>query len=62
MRVEYVAPDAIDRDEVGRREAVAREGLRFTHTFCSACGADIGPGNSGVSDCRDHSDGKRRAP
>ncbi|MGU2444405.1 hypothetical protein ACTXHA_28730 [Burkholderia cenocepacia] len=27
---------------------------RFTQTFCSACGAELGPGNAGVSSCRDH--------
>lgn len=27
---------------------------RFAETWCSQCGADLGPGDSGVSDCRDH--------
>lgn len=62
MRVEYVAPDAIERDEARRREIAAREGFKFAHTYCSQCGADIGPGNAGVSDCRDHRDGKRGRP
>ena len=27
---------------------------RFAQTFCSQCGADQGPGDSGVSHCSDH--------
>ncbi len=27
---------------------------RFAQTFCSACGAELGPGNAGVSHCADH--------
>jgi len=27
---------------------------RFAQTFCSQCGAEQGPGNSGVSHCTDH--------
>ncbi|WP_348771929.1 hypothetical protein [Burkholderia sp. Tr-862] len=27
---------------------------RFAHTYCSACGAELGSGNAGVSCCRDH--------
>ena len=27
---------------------------RFTNTYCSQCGSDLGPGDSGVSHCADH--------
>lgn len=27
---------------------------RFLCTYCSQCGADLGPGDDGVSHCRDH--------
>jgi hypothetical protein len=27
---------------------------RFAQTYCSQCGAEQGPGNSGVSHCSDH--------
>lgn len=27
---------------------------RFAQTYCSQCGASIGPGDSGVSRCKDH--------
>lgn len=26
----------------------------FLHTYCSQCGHDLGPGDEGVSQCRDH--------
>ena len=28
--------------------------FRFPMTYCSSCGKELGPGDSGVSDCRDH--------
>jgi len=27
---------------------------KFAETYCSQCGQNLGPGDSGVSDCRDH--------
>jgi len=27
---------------------------RFQMTYCSQCGCECGPGDSGFSDCRDH--------
>jgi hypothetical protein len=27
---------------------------KFPETYCSQCGQNLGPGDSGVSDCRDH--------
>lgn len=27
---------------------------RFPETFCSSCGKALGPGNEGVSSCKDH--------
>lgn len=27
---------------------------RFAHTYCSQCGAEFGPGDSGYSHCEDH--------
>lgn len=27
---------------------------RFEKTYCSQCGCETGPGDSGFSDCRDH--------
>jgi hypothetical protein len=27
---------------------------RFAETFCSQCGKSLGPGNSGLSHCKDH--------
>lgn len=27
---------------------------RYAETFCSQCGAELGPGNAGVSHCSDH--------
>lgn len=32
---------------------------RYAETWCSQCGADLGPGDSGTSHCRDHRGGKR---
>ena len=29
-------------------------GPRFQETYCSQCGAELGPGDSGVSRCLDH--------
>lgn len=29
---------------------------RFPQTFCSQCGRNFGPGNSGYSHCKDHKD------
>lgn len=43
--------------EIARRIAAADRGivaLRYAMTYCSSCGAELGPGNSGVSSCRDH--------
>lgn len=34
--------------------ATAARGPRFAHTYCSQCGADLGPGDAGVSSCSDH--------
>lgn len=34
--------------------ATAARGPRFPKTFCSQCGSDLGPGDSGVSSCREH--------
>jgi hypothetical protein len=27
---------------------------KFEQTFCSQCGDELGPGDEGCSDCRDH--------
>ncbi|ACR28679.1 hypothetical protein [Burkholderia glumae] len=46
--------------EIARRIAAAdrAEGPltkpRYPMTYCSQCGAELGPGNSGVSHCSDH--------
>lgn len=33
---------------------------RFRATYCSQCGAELGPGNAGVSRCSDHRAGAAR--
>lgn len=43
--------------EIARRIAAAdltAVAPRFAMTTCSSCGAELGPGNAGVSSCRDH--------
>ena len=42
--------------EIARRiaDADVAESRRFAMTYCSACGAALGPGNAGVSHCSDH--------
>jgi hypothetical protein len=30
---------------------------RFPETFCSQCGASLGPGDAGVSHCDEHAEG-----
>ncbi|AYQ40090.1 MULTISPECIES: hypothetical protein [Burkholderia cepacia complex] len=43
--------------EIARRIAsadLADVAPRFAMTTCSSCGVELGPGNSGVSSCRDH--------
>ncbi|WP_333986157.1 hypothetical protein [Burkholderia orbicola] len=43
--------------EIARRIAaadLAAVAPHFVQTFCSACGAELGPGNAGVSHCTDH--------
>lgn len=43
--------------EIARRIAaadLAAVAPHFAMTYCSSCGAELGPGNSGVSSCRDH--------
>ncbi|OXJ16611.1 hypothetical protein [Burkholderia sp. HI2500] len=43
--------------EIARRIAaadLAAAAPRFAQTTCSACGAELGPGNTGVSHCADH--------
>ncbi|WP_069705261.1 hypothetical protein [Burkholderia seminalis] len=43
--------------EIARRIAavdLAAVAPRFAMTTCSSCGAELGPGNAGVSSCRDH--------
>ncbi|MCA8492585.1 hypothetical protein [Burkholderia arboris] len=43
--------------EIARRIAVADLAAvapRFAQTTCSSCGVELGPGNAGVSSCRDH--------
>lgn len=43
--------------EIARRIAAADCGAvapRYTQTYCSSCGAELGPGNAGVSHCSDH--------
>ncbi|MPV69437.1 hypothetical protein GD429_27255 [Burkholderia sp. BE17] len=34
---------------------------RFAQTYCSACGAELGPSNAGVSSCSDHRIAPRRS-
>ncbi len=51
-----VCKAALD-DEIARRIANADRGTaapRFAQTYCSSCGAELGPGNAGVSNCNDH--------
>ncbi|WP_321906242.1 hypothetical protein [Burkholderia cenocepacia] len=43
--------------EIARRIAaadLAAVAPRFAMTYCSSCGAEIGPGNAGISSCADH--------
>ncbi|MPV55886.1 hypothetical protein CFB46_12015 [Burkholderia sp. HI2761] len=43
--------------EIARRIAAADLAAvtpRFAMTTCSSCGAELGPGNAGVSSCADH--------
>ena len=43
--------------EIARRIAaadLAAVAPRFAQTTCSACGAELGPGNAGFSHCADH--------
>ncbi|KGS34466.1 hypothetical protein X962_2022 [Burkholderia pseudomallei MSHR7343] len=43
--------------EIARRIAaadLAAVSPRHAMTYCSACGAELGPGNTGVSHCSDH--------
>lgn len=45
------------KGEIVRRIAaadLAAVAPRFAQTSCSSCGAELGPGNAGVSSCRDH--------
>ncbi|ALX13361.1 hypothetical protein P350_11345 [Burkholderia cepacia JBK9] len=45
------------KGEIVRRIAaadLATVAPRFAQTTCSSCGAELGPGNAGVSSCRDH--------
>ncbi len=45
------------KSEIARRIAaadLATVAPRFAMTTCSSCGAELGPGNSGVSHCSDH--------
>lgn len=45
--------DADNRAAVaGQVEPTVRH--RFTHTYCSQCGGDFGPGDAGFSHCGDH--------
>ena len=34
--------------------ALAERTLRFAQTYCSQCGCDLGPGESGMSSCKGH--------
>lgn len=34
---------------------------KFDITYCSNCGREFGPGNSGFSHCKDHTPAKLRA-
>jgi len=38
-----------------QRDALIQQAPRFAQTYCSQCGRENGPGNSGVSRCADHS-------
>ncbi|WP_342704241.1 hypothetical protein OHZ10_08010 [Burkholderia arboris] len=43
--------------EIARRIAAADLSAvapRFAMTYCSSCGAELGPGNAGISHCSDH--------
>ncbi|MBJ9669023.1 hypothetical protein I5693_15855 [Burkholderia cenocepacia] len=43
--------------EIARRIAaadLAAVAPRFAMTCCSSCGAELGPGNAGISSCADH--------
>lgn len=45
------------KGEIARRIAAADFAAvapRFAQTTCSSCGAELGPGNAGVSHCHDH--------
>lgn len=62
--VRAVMPHADDmtiRRHLQQRAAiVAKTGRapRWLATYCSQCGASLGPGNEGSSDCRQHTEGE----
>ncbi|WP_233634618.1 hypothetical protein [Burkholderia cenocepacia] len=48
---------AVLKSEIARRIAAADRAAvapRFAQTNCSSCGAELGPGNAGISSCADH--------
>lgn len=45
---------AMTRFEAGMSMRRAKEPPKFDKTYCSQCGGEFGPGNSGFSHCADH--------
>lgn len=61
--LEELAIDAIHDENEEKAIAAAEHKLQereFSRVYCSQCGGEFGPGNSGYSHCADHQ-GARRA-
>ena len=55
QRSEAVAADAQQAKwERARHIALAARTPRFAQTYCSQCGCELGPGESGMSSCKGH--------
>jgi len=47
-------------DDIERRISATQERpFMFARTYCSQCGGEFGPGNSGFSHCEDHKNDRR---
>lgn len=51
-------PDALARAALEELRYEQASRARFAMTYCSQCGSEQGPGDSGVSHCEDHRLGK----
>ncbi|WP_347467563.1 hypothetical protein [Burkholderia stagnalis] len=49
-----------EREQQIRRATAAPRAPRFPMTYCSQCGCELGPGDSGVSSCADHTGANTR--